>query len=459
MQNSLYLISTLITLIAVSYIGVSAAKKVKSASDFSVGGRSLGSFRVSAVIVGTLVGGASTIGTAQAAFVNGFSGMWFSIGSSIGCLWLGIFMARPMRASGVVTIPEYMSTFYGSAARFVSGILSSVAIFVHINGQILSAVAIFTSLFGVTRSVGTAISVALIVSYILFGGFLGGAAIGSIKTVLLYGALLLGGGIVLLDFGGVGAFTSTFSFDPWFNIFSGGVATSLASGFSVALGVCSTQTYLQAVFSAKDVETARKGSLLAAVLTLPVGFLSAMIGMYMSVNHPDILPAQALPLFVIERLGPLVGGVVIATLIISVVATGAGLCLGICTMISRDIYKGFIKKDASDKQELLALRMSVVAVMGLAVLLVLFNLDSLILEWAFLSMALRGTVAFLPLTFILVMGHKVPKRAGLVAMTAAPVITVLAAVLGFDAVDPLYLGLAVGTAIFAFGLVFERRTA
>ncbi|HWP79145.1 MAG TPA: sodium:solute symporter family protein [Candidatus Acidoferrum sp.] len=458
MQNVPYLISTLITLLAVSWIGIRASKKVKSASDFAVGGRSFGAGKVAAVIVGTLVGGASTIGTAQAAYVKGFGGIWFSIGSSIGCLVLGLYMASPLRQSGVVTIPEFIRTYYGDKARLTSSILSSVAIFVHINGQILSAVAIFTSLFGITQSMATAAAVALIVSYILFGGFLGSSAIGSIKTVLLYGALLLSGGIVLISFGGAGGFTSSFTFNPWFNVFSDGIATSLASGFSVALGVCATQTYLQAVFSAKDVKAAKSGSLLSAILTLPIGVLSAMVGMYMSRNYPDIQPSQALPMFVMEKLGPVIGGVVIATLIISVVATGAGLCLGICTMVSRDIYTGFINKQATDKQELFVLRASVLGVMGLAVLLVLFNLDSLILKWAFLSMALRGTVAFLPLLFILLMGHRVPKKAGGVAMLAAPLITIAVAVTGVTPVDPLYIGLGVGLVIFLFGILFEKNT-
>ena len=457
MQNVPYLISTLITLLVASFIGIRASKKVKSAADFALGGRSFGTGKVAAVIVGTLVGGASTIGTAQAAFVKGFGGIWFSIGSAVGCLVLGLFMASPLRRSGVVTIPEFIRTYYGDKARLSSSILSSIAIFVHINGQILSAVAIFTSLFGITQSVATAVSVALIISYIFFGGFLGSSAIGSIKTALLYGALLLGGFVVLSGFGGLPQFTGAFTFNPWFNVFSDGILPSLASGFSVALGVCATQTYLQAIFSAKDVKAAKSGAILSAALTLPIGILSAMIGMYMSRFYPNIQPSQALPLFVMEKFGPVIGGVVIATLIISVVATGSGLCLGICTMISRDIYKGFINKDATDANELKVLRSAVLGVMGVAVMLVMFNLDSLILKWAFLSMALRGTVAFLPLFFILILRHGVPKKAGGIAIVAAPVITIAAAVSGVVPVDPLYIGLSVGLAIFIVGILFEKR--
>ncbi len=40
-------------------------------------------------IVGTLVGGASTVGTAELAFNHGFSALWFTLGGGIGCLIMG----------------------------------------------------------------------------------------------------------------------------------------------------------------------------------------------------------------------------------------------------------------------------------------------------------------------------------------------------------------------------------
>lgn len=458
MENGSYLISALITLIIVSCVGINSSKKVKNSKDFAIGGRNFSSSQVAASIIGTLVGGASTIGTAQAAFVSGFNGMWFTLGASLGCIFLGFFLAKPLRDANVYTIPEFMIKFYGQKSRVTSSIISSLAIFVHITGQVLAAVAIFTSLFFVGENLAVLITMILIISYIFFGGFLGSSIVGSIKTVLLYITLSVSAYIVLKGFNGVNGFVTSFPKNPWFNLFSNGIFSGLAQGFSLVVGVCSTQTYLQAIFSGKSAEESKRGSFIAALLIPPIGLICTIIGMFMRVNHPEIISKQALPIFVINYLNPVIGGVVIATLIISVVATGAGLTLGISTMISRDIYKVFINKKADDKKELLSLRISVLAVSLLATLMVFLNLDSLILKWAFLSMTLRGTVVFMPLLFVLILKNKTPRKAGFISMIFAPLITIILSTFKLISVDPLYIGMSVSLVIFIGSYILKKDT-
>lgn len=458
MENVSYLISTLITLVIVSFVSINSSKKVKTASDFAVGGRSFSSTQVASSIIGTLVGGASTIGTAQAAFISGFSGMWFTLGASMGCIFLGLFLAKPLRNANIYTIPEFMIKFYGEKSRVASSIISSLAIFVHITGQVLAAVAIITSLFLIGENIAVLITMILIISYIFFGGFLGSSIVGSIKTVLLYITLSISAYIVLKGFNGVSGFSTSFPKEPWFNLFSKGIFTSLAQGFSLVVGVCSTQTYLQAIFSGKSSKESQKGSFFAALLIPPIGLICTIIGMFMRANHPLIISKQALPVFIINYLNPVIGGIVIATLIISVVATGAGLTLGISTMISRDIFKVIVKKEIDDKKELLSLRISVIAVSFLATLMVFFNLDSLILKWAFLSMTLRGTVIFIPILFALTLKDKTPKNAGFMSMILAPLITIVLSTFNIINMDPLYIGMSVSFIIFIFGYILENKT-
>lgn len=441
MENQAYLISTIFTLAIVSFLGIRSNKNVKSSSDFVLGGRSFSSLNVSAVIVGTLVGGASTIGTAQAAYVSGFNGMWFTLGASLGCIFLGTFLAKPLRDAEISTIPEFIERYYGFKAKIASSLISSVAIFVHITGQILSSVAIFTSLFSIGENLSVVVTMILIISYIFFGGFLGSSIVGNIKTILLYLTLILSSIIVLQRFSGIVGFIDYFPFEPWFNIFSDGIFSGLGQGFSLVVGVCSTQTYLQAIFSGKTYKESVKGAYIAALLIPPIGLMSTIIGMFMRVNHPFIDSKQALPLFILEYLNPLIGGIVIGTLIISVVATGAGLTLGISTMFSRDIYISIINKNPNDKSQMLSIRVSVIGVLALTTLMVLFNMDSLILKWAFLSMALRGTVIFIPLLGIIILKDKVPKKAGLYSMTISPLLAIVFGVFGFVNIDPLYIGM------------------
>ncbi len=78
--SSIHLLSMAAVLLLVTAVGIYSGRKIKSAADFATGGRSAGSLLVAATIMGTLVGGASTIGTAQLAFRYGFSAWWFTLG-------------------------------------------------------------------------------------------------------------------------------------------------------------------------------------------------------------------------------------------------------------------------------------------------------------------------------------------------------------------------------------------
>ena len=67
-----HIIGIILTLLLITLVGIYSGRKVKTSSDFSVGGKKAGSGIVAGTIMGTLVGGSSTIGTAQLAFCMDF---------------------------------------------------------------------------------------------------------------------------------------------------------------------------------------------------------------------------------------------------------------------------------------------------------------------------------------------------------------------------------------------------
>ena len=80
----------IVTLCAVTLVGIYAGRMVKSALDFSVGGRRAGATVVAGTIMGTLVSGSSTIGTAQLAFQYGLCAWWFTLGAGLACAVLDL---------------------------------------------------------------------------------------------------------------------------------------------------------------------------------------------------------------------------------------------------------------------------------------------------------------------------------------------------------------------------------
>ena len=93
---------------------------------------------------------------------------------------------------------------------------------------------------------------------------------------------------------------------------------------ALVLGVLSTQTYAQSVLAGRSDRVAVSGALWSALLIPPIGLGSALVGMVMRMRHPDMTPAQAFPRFVLEFMPDWLGGVVLATLLITVLVAGAG---------------------------------------------------------------------------------------------------------------------------------------
>ena len=89
-------------------LGRGGAKK-----DYSLGGRKAGAAGVTGILLGSLVGGASTVGTVQMAYSYGMTAWWFALGGGIGCLLLALRFAVPLRRSRITTIADYLNASYG----------------------------------------------------------------------------------------------------------------------------------------------------------------------------------------------------------------------------------------------------------------------------------------------------------------------------------------------------------
>lgn len=202
MVTPLHIVFMAATLAIISVIGVCSGRKIKSASDFSVGGKQAGPMLVAATILGTLVGGAATIGTAQLAFTYGFSAWWFTLGGGIACLVLGLILAKPLYNSNCETIPQLLVETYGGRVGITASVFLSIGTFLNLVAQVLAAVSLLTSLFSIADTMAAFIAVVLIIIYVSFGGVWGASLVGLAKTVLLFGSLLVSGFVALSKTGG-----------------------------------------------------------------------------------------------------------------------------------------------------------------------------------------------------------------------------------------------------------------
>ncbi len=448
----IFFISAIITLIITGIAGYIGKLKVEHSKDFIVGGNKLGITGVTGALMGSIIGGASTVGTAQMAYNRGIGAIWFILGVCISSIFLGLLYSKYTNSKKIDTIPQIIGNTYGKRARIFSSMFLSLGMFIHINGQVIAVIALFTSMFNINVVTSAYIIIGLLIMYVVFGGFWGSTFVGIIKTVLLYSTSLICGYIIIFRFNGINEIVSNFTFNPWFNLFSRGIFEDLASGLATITGVLSTQTYFQAIMSGKDSKTSKYSAFITASLVLPIGCICTLIGMYMRIHYPNIMPREAFPLFLINHLNPVLSGISIATVLISSMATAAGLSLGISTMFVKDFYNNVVNRSSNDKKQIVVLRLSILVIGLMTLIVVLNNKSSMILDWGFLSMVFRSTPIFIPLIGALIFKRVINTNLGIYAIIGAPTTSILWIVFGFDKISSIYIGL-----ITAFVIIFISK--
>lgn len=495
-------VGILLVLLLIVGVGLYSGRKVSDSDDFLTGKGKEGAFLVSGTIMGGLVGSQATIGTAQLAFSFGIAAWWFTLGAGIGCCILALVYVKPLRRTGCTTELSVISAEYGDGAGSLGSILCSVGIFISVLAQVISCVGLLTVLFpSLPMWVGAFLSIAVMGCYVIFGGAWGAGMGGIMKLALLSISSVLclafvlfcGGGLTGIavslktllcgtDLGMVQKAANGVSniltmedlSQRYYNLIARGAMKDIGSGISLLLGVLSTQTYAQAIWSGKSDKKAKRGALLSAAVVPPLGIVGIIVGLYMrghyitsgevsaltalgkSVPNLPVIEnvIQVFPAFVIHHMPALFGGIVLGTLLITSVGGGAGLALGMSTIIVKDIYKRFTSL-GQGKQELLAMRLTLVAILVLAAGIAIFMPAATINDLGFLSMGLRGTVVFIPLNCALFLKGYVNQTFVLLSVVLSPLVILLGVFLKVS-FDPLFLGIGISLLLCGVGLFVPR---
>ncbi len=450
------------TLIIIVGLSVWSGTRVKSGQKISMP-------VVAGVIMGTLVGGSSSVGTAQLAYNYGMSAWWFTLGAGIACLILALVYAIPLRRSGCATLVGMIRKEYGNAAGMWASVLSAVGTFINIISQLISATAVIAVVFPqMPLGASVALSAVFMVLYVIFGGTKGTGMVGIVKMFLLYGAIIACGALVLQMTGGLSGFIGMANAidNPeninFFSLVARDVGTDLGACLSLILGVLTTQTYAQAVLSARTDKDAVDGALASAFLIPPIGIGGILVGLYMRANaavYPGLTAKTALTTFVTAHMPPLLAGVILGALFVAVVGTGAGLALGISSIVNNDIVKRLTKRFDEPKKASALSKLWIVLVLAVAGVLSCGSLGDTILQFAFMSMGLRGAVIFLPLCCALWLPGRIDRKYAVASILISPLAVLAFGLWGILPFDPLFIGILISLLIMGFGLLFSKKEA
>ena len=134
----LYLLATMVA-------GIMVRKYIGKVEDFLVAGREMNVYLGIASLAATEFGIITCMYTAQAGYVNGFSGSIPGLCQCIAMFVIGLtgFCIKPLRESGALTIPELFERKFGKSVRWLAGVvivlggLLNMGVFLKIGGDFL----------------------------------------------------------------------------------------------------------------------------------------------------------------------------------------------------------------------------------------------------------------------------------------------------------------------------------
>lgn len=407
----------------------------KGAEGFLLADRQLPWPLVGVMIAGVAIGGSSTVGVAQNAYTAGLSAGWYNAAWALGPIFVGLFLARRMRASQLGTVNQMLGAVFGERFSLVSMVIQIIVMTVIISLQIVAGAAILTAILPdvFTMKVGILISALMFGIVATTGGLLAASLSNVVNLLVIYAGVICGVIAALRHYGGFeninAALPAGLSGDGshWYDLTSGMGMTVIVAWFMTMLfqGV-SNGGVLQNFIAAKTPEDARKGAFFGAAIMIPCGFLSAFFGIFAAAQFPALEnSAMALPVIVMTLPG-WVSGMLLAGLWAADISTATGLLVTVSTMLTQDVIFKYIYKTKNRRMRVRISRlviagvvliafvaaMNVASILGaLMVALALFTPYSILLTAMFLAPNLvrrssgfitlgLGTIAFVAAQFI-----------------------------------------------------------
>lgn len=372
-------------------IGVRSMRKSNNSNSFH--GAGLGVMMCVAAGTGEWLGGTATTGISEYGYTFGISGAWFTVANGIGVMVLALFFAKLYRSLDTVTVPGIIGNYVGGNARSAASLLLIFVMIMVGTSQVIAAGTLGVTVLGLNYATSViALGLGFII-YTLAGGMNAVAATNTMHLVAIY----LGSALALIlvgqDLGGLDALRTTLPASPYFSMLGIGIPKVSSWIIASILGACTAQAGIQPILAAKDAATAKKASILTALVVAPFGFLTATLGMFAKVQFPDLANAKlALPT-VMMNLHPVAGGLVLASIMAAILSTVSPIILAAGTMFTKDLYEKIINKDADDKKILYISRFStalagIICIVGA---LVMYG-SSMILDMVYFAYTLRGAL-------------------------------------------------------------------
>lgn len=390
----LFTIILLGTIVYITYL----TKKNETAGDFFVGGRVFGWFTNGSAIAGDYLSAATFLGLAGLTFAIGYDGAFYTFSFSIGLTLLAIFVAGPLRRFGAYTVADFVAyRFHSKRARIVAVVVVLAISGFYAAPQLLGAAQILSMFFGTSYEFGIIFTSVVMIFYVGVGGMKGTTINQALELWIRLGAFIIMvaaaiyGGFhyqkiltAISEFSGTVMNTAAFTADGK-NVVFDGETWSRAGSFNpnfwhsasmligLALGTLGLPHILLRFYTNPSAKAARK----SAVMAIGIASLFFFFALYLGVvGRAIFLEGNASPEvmknlitggdnMVVPSIATVLGGkwllgLVIAGAFAAVFSNLSGLFIASSGAIAHDLYAKFSKKELTQKQRVLAAKISIV---------------------------------------------------------------------------------------------------
>jgi SSS family transporter len=357
-------------------IGIYAAKKTHSVTEFIVAGRSLPLWLCTTTIIATWFGGGMMIGGAGAAYDDGIIGnIADPFGAALCLFLLALFFVRLIRRLKLMTFVQFVEQRYGPTAATITSIASLMSTILWVAGMLVAFGIVFETLTGTPLVYGILGGAVIVIIYTTMGGMLAVALTDFFQMIVIAVGLIVLLVVVLVDSGGWGAISSqlpehTFRMVPlehtgeqWLNYLRAWVIFGLAD--------IASQSLMGRALAAKSERVAQQSFYLASIGYLAFGMIPVLLGIIGSVTMPGLADSESIvPALAFEHLHPVAIAVFVGAVLAAIMSSCDSALLASASVASTNLLP-LVKPNPSAELQLQVVRWGILVFGVIAVIFAL----------------------------------------------------------------------------------------
>lgn len=374
---NIYLISLIVYSALLIGAGLFFSRRVKTAPDFLVAGRSFGPGLIFATFLAANIGAGSTVGASGLGYRFGMAAWWWVGSAGIGSLILAFFVGPKIwtiaKKAGLSTLGDLLEFRYSKSVKAVIAVLLWVGTLAILAGQLIAISWILEVVAGIPKWEGCVLGGLVATVYCSAGGLISSAMVNRIELVVTMSGLLVSLPFALRSAGGWSGLVTgvTANVGPahagaLFRMTGAGIkqivayASILIPSFIVSPGL------VQKLYGARDERTVRMGVGLNALGQLAFAFVPAIFGLCALSRFPHLAnPELALPTVMMKMLPTWLGILALPAIFSAELSATDAIMFMLSTSLAVDLYQTFLNPRV-DKNRLLRVSRATTVLAGAA---------------------------------------------------------------------------------------------